>query len=54
MHSLQEAIVSRPSAYVFNQQEKEMVSRVLELSTLPIKAVMTARLDLEIDRESVV
>lgn len=27
MHSLQEAIVSRPSAYVFNQQEKEMVSR---------------------------
>mgnify|MGYP003531367574 FL=1 len=47
MHSLQEAIVSRPSAYVFNQQEKEMVSRVLELSTLPIKAVMTARLDLE-------
>ena len=47
MHSIQEAIVSRPSAYVFNKQEKEMVSRVLELSTLPVKAVMTARLDLQ-------
>lgn len=47
MHSLQEAIVTRPSSYVFNTQEKEMVSRVLDLSALPVKAVMTARLDLE-------
>ena len=47
VHNLQEAIVARPSAYVFNKQEKEMVSRVLELSSLPVKAVMTARPDLQ-------
>ncbi|MGN1280433.1 MAG: transporter associated domain-containing protein [Succinivibrio sp.] len=54
VHSFQEAIVSRPSAYVFNKQEKEMVSRVLELSSLPVKAVMTARTDLQklnVDRD---
>ena len=47
VHSIKEAIVSRPSAYVFNKQEKEMVSRVLEMSSLPVKAVMTARTDLQ-------
>ena len=45
--SFQEAIVSRPSANIFNSQEKEMVSRVLQLSSLPVKAVMTARTDLQ-------
>ena len=47
VHSIQEAIVSKPSAYMFNKLEKEMVSRVLELSALPVKAVMTARTDLQ-------
>lgn len=45
VHTLKEAIVSRTGAQVFNNTEKEMVSRVLQLSSLPIKAVMTARTD---------
>ncbi len=47
MPSIQEAIVSTPDEEIFNAQEKEMVSRVLQLSSLPVKAVMTARPDLE-------
>ncbi|MCR5535960.1 MAG: TerC family protein [Succinivibrio sp.] len=45
--SLREAIVSRTGPEVFNSQEKEMVSRVLTLSSLPVKAVMTVRADLQ-------
>lgn len=45
--TFQEAIISRPGSNVFNQHEKEMVSRVLQLSTLPVKAVMTSRTDLQ-------
>lgn len=47
VQTLKEAIVSRTGAEVFNNTEKEMVSRVLQLSSLPIKAVMTARTDVE-------
>jgi len=47
MPSIQEAIVSTPDEEIFNAQEQEMVSRVLQLSSLPVKAVMTARPDLE-------
>lgn len=45
VHTLKEAIVSRTGSQVFNSTEKEMVSRVLQLSSLPVKAVMTARTD---------
>ena len=45
VHTLKEAIVSRTGSQVFNNTEKEMVSRVLQLSSLPVKAVMTARTD---------
>ena len=47
VQTLKEAIVSKTGSSVFNNQEKEMVSRVLQLSSLPVKAVMTARPDLE-------
>ncbi len=47
VQTLKEAIVSRTGSQVFNFEEKEMVSRVLQLSSLPIKAVMTARTDVE-------
>lgn len=47
VQTLKEAIVSKTGATVFNTQEKEMVSRVLQLSSLPIKTVMTARTDIE-------
>ena len=45
VHTLKEAIVSRTGSQVFNNTEKEMVSRVLQISSLPVKAVMTARTD---------
>ncbi len=45
VQTLKEAIVSRTGSQVFNNTEKEMVSRVLQLSSLPVKAVMTARTD---------
>lgn len=45
VHTLKEAIVSRTGSQVFNNTEKEMVSRVLQLSSLPVKAVMTSRTD---------
>lgn len=45
VHTLKEAIVSGTGSQVFNNTEKEMVSRVLQLSSLPVKAVMTARTD---------
>ena len=45
--SIKEAIVSRTGAGVFNQSEKDMVARVLQLSSIPVKAVMCARNDLE-------
>lgn len=45
VQTLKEAIVSKTGSAVFDFEEKEMVSRVLQLSSLPIKAIMTARLD---------
>lgn len=45
VQTLKEAIVSRTGAQVFNNTEKEMVSRVLQLNSLPVKAVMTSRTD---------
>lgn len=45
VQTLKEAIVSRTGSQVFNNTEKEMVSRVLQLSSLPVKAVMTSRTD---------
>ena len=39
-------ISKRPDA-VFSEEEKDMVSRVLQLSSLPIRAVMTVRRDIE-------
>lgn len=45
VQTLKEAIVSRTGSQVFNNTEKEMVSRVLQLNSLPVKAVMTARTD---------
>lgn len=48
VHTLKEAIVSRTGSQVFNNTEKEMVSRVLQLSSLPVKAVMTARTDVNL------
>lgn len=47
VQTLKEAIVSKTDASVFNFQEKEMVSRVLQLSSLPVKTVMTARTDID-------
>lgn len=47
VQTLKEAIVSTTGPSVFNNEEKEMVSRVLQLSSLPVKAVMTSRADLE-------
>lgn len=47
VHTLKEAIVSRTGSQVFNNTEKEMVSRVLQLSSLPVKAVMTTRTDVD-------
>lgn len=47
MPTLKDAIISAPEEDIFNSQEQEMVSRVLQLSTLPVKAVMTARPDLQ-------
>lgn len=47
VQSIKEAIVSRTGESVFNKSEKEMVSRVLTLSSLPVKAVMTSRTDTE-------
>ena len=53
VQTLKEAIVSAPGTEgVFNAEEQDMVSRVLQLSSLPIKAVMTARTDLEMIRVS--
>lgn len=45
VQTLKEAIVSRTGSQVFDNTEKEMVSRVLQLNSLPVKAVMTARPD---------
>ena len=45
VQTLKEAIVSRTGSQVFDNTEKEMVSRVLQLNSLPVKAVMTARTD---------
>lgn len=47
VHTLKEAIVSGTGSQVFNNTEKEMVSRVLQLSSLPVKAVMSARTEVE-------
>ena len=45
VQTLKEAIVSRTGSQVFDNTEKEMVSRVLQLNSLPVRAVMTARTD---------
>ena len=45
VQTLKEAIVSRTGSQVFDNTEKEMVSRVLQLNSLPVKALMTARTD---------
>ena len=45
--SLKEAIVQGTGDGVFNQSEKDMVARVLQLSSIPVRAVLTARNDLE-------
>ncbi|MBQ9273450.1 MAG: CBS domain-containing protein [Succinivibrio sp.] len=47
VQSIKEAIVSPIGESVFNNMEQDMVARVLQLSSLPIKAVMTSRTDLE-------
>lgn len=47
VQTFKEAIVSKTGSQVFNSDEKEMVSRVLQLSSMPIVAVMTSRTDLE-------
>ncbi len=47
VQNLKEAIYQRTGSNVFASQEKEMVSRVLQLSSLPVKAVLTARNDLQ-------
>ncbi|MBU3826753.1 MAG: CBS domain-containing protein [Candidatus Anaerobiospirillum merdipullorum] len=47
VQTFKEAIVSKTGSHVFDFEEKEMVSRVLQLSSMPIKAVMTARTDVE-------
>jgi CBS domain containing-hemolysin-like protein len=39
--------VSQKPEAVFSEEEKDMVSRVLQLSSLPIRAVMTVRRDIE-------
>jgi CBS domain containing-hemolysin-like protein len=39
--------VSQTPEAVFSEEEKDMVSRVLQLSSLPIRAVMTVRRDIE-------
>ena len=45
--SIKESIVAPPSDAVFATEEKNLVSRVLQLSGQPIRAVMTARHDVE-------
>ena len=45
--SLKEAIVQGTGEGVFNQSEKDMVARVLQLRAIPVKAVLTARNELE-------
>ena len=47
VQNFREAIYERTGSNVFNSQEKEMVSRVLQLSSLPVKAILTARNDLQ-------
>ena len=45
--SFQESLLPSADASMFAAEEKEMVSRVLQLSNLPIRAVMTVRRDVE-------
>ena len=45
--SFQESLLPSADASMFADEEKEMVSRVLQLSSLPIRAVMTVRRDVE-------
>lgn len=52
VQTLKEAIVSTASPDVFRPEEQDMVSRVLQLSSLPIKTVMTSRPNLEMIRVS--
>ncbi len=45
--SFQESLLPSADASMFAAEEKEMVSRVLQLSGLPIRAVMTVRRDVD-------
>lgn len=45
--SIKESIVAPPSDAVFESEEKDIVSRVLQLSGHPIRAVMTPRAEVE-------
>ncbi len=45
--TIKESIVSPPTDAVFASEEKDLVSRALQLSGQPIRAVMTARPDVE-------
>lgn len=44
----QESLLPTAETSMFADEEKEMVSRVLQLSSLPIRAVMTVRRDVEL------
>lgn len=45
-HEETSGVSSKPEG-IFSEEEKDMVSRVLQLSSLPIRAVMTVRRDIE-------
>lgn len=45
--SIKESIVAPPSDAVFATEEKDIVSRALQLNSQPIRAVMTARIDVK-------
>ncbi len=46
-HHEETSRLSEPREEIFSEEEKDMVSRVLQLSSLPIRAVMTVRRDIE-------
>ena len=45
--SFQESLLPSADESMFADEEKEMISRVLQLSSLPVRAVMTVRRDVE-------
>ena len=46
-HHEETSRLSEPREEIFSEEEKDMVSRVLQLSSFPIRAVMTVRRDIE-------